>query len=230
MGMDGTDAPRSAPVVILLGPPGAGKGTQARMLEDQFGLVQLSTGDLLRAAVAAGTDAGKAAEAVMKAGGLVSDQIVIDILRDRLAAADCAKGVILDGFPRTTVQAEALDALLSESGQRIDAAISLEVDDAAMVERISGRYTCGACGEGYHDVFKRPTVDGACDKCGGTDMKRRADDTVDAVATRLAAYHDQTAPLISYYDAAGALQRVNAMGAIDEIATTLGRIVSRIAA
>lgn len=228
--MDGSKKPDTAPVLILLGPPGAGKGTQARMLQDRFGLVQLSTGDLLRAAVAAGTDAGKAADAVMKSGGLVSDQIVIDILRDRLGEDDCAQGVILDGFPRTTVQAEALDVLLSESGQRIDAAISLEVDDDAMVERISGRYTCGCCGEGYHDSFKRPTADGTCDKCGGQDMKRRADDTVEAVATRLAAYHDQTAPLITYYDANDALQRVNAMGAIDEIATVLGRIVQRMEA
>jgi adenylate kinase len=146
--MDGTQTPTAAPVLILLGPPGAGKGTQARMLEERFGLVQLSTGDLLRAAVAAGTEAGQQAKAVMEAGELVSDAIVIAILRDRLTEADCAKGVILDGFPRTTVQAEALDALLEENGQKIDAAISLEVDDAAMVTRISGRFTCGGCGEG----------------------------------------------------------------------------------
>ena len=145
--MDGANTPATAPVLILLGPPGAGKGTQARMLEETFGLVQLSTGDLLRAAVAAGTEAGQRAKAVMEAGELVSDDIVIAILRDRLAEADCAKGVILDGFPRTTVQAEALDGLLSESGQKINAAVSLEVDDAAMVTRISGRYTCGACGD-----------------------------------------------------------------------------------
>ncbi len=158
--MDGANTATAAPpVLILLGPPGAGKGTQARMLEDKFGLVQLSTGDLLRAAVAAGTEAGKAAKAVMEAGALVSDEIVINILRDRLAEDDTARGVILDGFPRTTVQAEALDTLLAESGQKINAAISLEVDDAAMVTRISGRYTCGTCGEGYHDSFKQPAVD-----------------------------------------------------------------------
>lgn len=225
--MDGSTTPTTAPVLILLGPPGAGKGTQARMLEEQFGLVQLSTGDLLRAAVAAGTDAGKQAKAVMEAGDLVSDDIVIAILRDRLADADCAKGVILDGFPRTTVQAKALDILLAESGQKIDAAVSLDVDDAAMVDRISGRFTCGGCGEGYHDTYKAPKVAGQCDKCQGTDFKRRADDNAETVAARLDAYHAQTAPLIAFYDAQGALARADAMGAIDEIATTLGDIVRR---
>ncbi|WP_416882818.1 adenylate kinase [Marivita sp.] len=225
--MDGSTTPTTAPVLILLGPPGAGKGTQARMLEEQFGLVQLSTGDLLRAAVAAGTDAGEQAKAVMEAGDLVSDDIVIAILRDRLADADCAKGVILDGFPRTTVQAKALDMLLAESGQKIDAAVSLDVDDAAMVDRISGRFTCGGCGEGYHDTYKAPKVAGQCDKCQGTDFKRRADDNAKTVAARLDAYHAQTAPLIAFYDAQGALARVDAMGAIDEIATTLGDIVRR---
>lgn len=216
----------NAPVLILLGPPGAGKGTQARMLETKFGLVQLSTGDLLRAAVAAGTEAGLAARAVMDAGGLVSDEIVIAILRDRLADADCAKGVILDGFPRTGAQAEALDALLADSGQRINAAISLEVEDAAMVSRISGRYTCADCGEGYHDSFKQPAKDGVCDQCGSADFKRRADDNAETVASRLETYHAQTAPLIAYYDGKGALKKVDAMGAIDAIANELSAIVS----
>jgi adenylate kinase len=214
------------PVLILLGPPGAGKGTQARMLEEQFGLVQLSTGDLLRAAVAAGTDAGKAAQAVMEAGDLVSDEIVIAILRDRLGDADCAHGVILDGFPRTTVQAEALDDLLGESGQKINAAISLEVEDTAMVARISGRFTCGDCGEGYHDSFKPPKVTDTCDKCRGQDMIRRADDNAETVASRLQAYHAQTAPLVTYYGSRDVLKTVNAMGAIDEIAANLATIVS----
>ena len=214
------------PVLILLGPPGAGKGTQARMLEKRYGLVQLSTGDLLRAAVAEGSEAGKAADKVMKSGGLVSDEIVIAILRDRLADPDTAKGVILDGFPRTTVQAEALDDLLAESGQRIDAAISLEVDDEAMVHRIAGRYTCGECGEGYHDSFKKPKVEGVCDVCGASNMKRRSDDNAETVAERLAAYHKQTAPLITYYEDRGALQRINALGSIDEIATTVSRAVA----
>ncbi|MDP2582271.1 adenylate kinase [Shimia thalassica] len=220
-------AKATAPVLILLGPPGAGKGTQARMLEDKFGLVQLSTGDLLRAAVAAGTEAGLAAKAVMEAGDLVSDEIVINILRDRLKDDDCAKGVILDGFPRTTVQAEALDVLLAESNQKISAAISLDVEDAAMVTRISGRYTCGGCGEGYHDEFKQPAVAGTCDKCGGTEMKRRADDNAETVASRLEAYHAQTAPLIAYYDGKSSLERIDAMGDINAIAGNLSAIVEK---
>ena len=220
-----TDDVRTTPaVLILLGPPGAGKGTQARMLQDQFGLVQLSTGDLLRAAVAAGTEAGNAAKSVMEAGDLVSDDIVIAILRDRLAEPDCAQGVILDGFPRTDVQARALDALLAESGQKINAAISLEVNDSAMVTRISGRFTCGDCGEGYHDMYKPPAVAETCDKCGSTDMKRRADDNAETVASRLTAYHAQTAPLIAYYRDRGALKPVDAMGDINVIAENLASI------
>jgi adenylate kinase len=217
-------------VLILLGPPGAGKGTQARMLEERFGLVQLSTGDLLRAAVAAGTDAGKKAKAVMEAGQLVSDDIVLAILKDRMAEPDTAKGVILDGFPRTAGQAAALDQLLSASGQSVTAAISLEVDDEAMVGRVSGRYTCAGCGEGYHDEFKRPAAAGTCDKCGGTAFKRRADDNAETVRERLKAYHDQTAPLIAYYDGRGVLQRIDAMAAIDTVRDGLAAIVTRVSA
>jgi adenylate kinase len=214
-------------VLILLGPPGAGKGTQARMLEQRFGLVQLSTGDLLRAAVAAGTEAGRTAQSVMAEGGLVSDDIVIAILRDRLAEADCAAGVILDGFPRTTVQAGALDELLADMGQGVNAVISLEVDDKAMVTRISGRFTCGDCGEGYHDSFKPTVTANVCDQCGGSDMKRRADDNPDTVSQRLEAYHAQTAPLIGYYENQDVLCRVEAMGEIADIAGTMGAIVER---
>ncbi len=224
--MDGATTPTAAPVLILLGPPGAGKGTQARMLEAAHGMVQLSTGDLLRAAVAAGTEVGKQAKAVMEAGGLVSDALVIAILRDRLAEPDCARGVILDGFPRTTVQAEALDTLLGEMGQRIDAAISLEVDDAAMVKRISGRFTCGACGEGYHDTFKPTITAGVCDKCGSTEMKRRTDDNAETVAQRLKAYHAQTGPLVAYYEDKGSLSRIDAMAPIEDVATALNVVVS----
>jgi adenylate kinase len=211
-------------VLILLGPPGAGKGTQARKLEQKFGLVQLSTGDLLRAAVAAGTDAGKAAKAAMDAGGLVSDEIVLAILRDRMAEPDTRNGVILDGFPRTTGQAAALDALLADQGMGIGAAISLDVDDAAMVERVSGRYTCANCGEGYHDRFKTPAVDGVCDACGSTEFKRRADDNAETVSARLEAYHAETAPLIAYYEGQGVLKRVDAMGEIGRIADDLAAI------
>ncbi|ABA79752.2 adenylate kinase [Rhodobacter sphaeroides] len=225
-----TETTTRPPVLILLGPPGAGKGTQARMLEERFGLVQLSTGDLLRAAVAAGTPAGMAAKAVMEAGGLVSDEIVLAILADRMAQPDVARGIILDGFPRTAGQAAALDGLLERAGQRVTAAISLEVDDGAMVERVSGRSTCAACGEGYHDSFKQPARAGTCDKCGGTEFKRRPDDNADTVGARLAAYHAQTAPLIAYYDGCGVLERIDAMGAIDEIASALGRIVGRVSA
>lgn len=217
-------------VLILLGPPGAGKGTQARMLEEDFGLVQLSTGDLLRAAVAAGTEAGKQAKVVMEQGGLVSDEIVLAILKDRMAQPDLAKGIILDGFPRTDGQAAALDDLLGVAGQKVNAAISLEVDDEAMVGRIAGRYTCAACGEGYHDTFKQPATAGTCDKCGGTAFKRRADDNAETVRERLNAYHTQTASLIAYYEGKGVLKRLDAMGAIAEIRQSLGTIVSRVAA
>ena len=219
-----------APVLILLGPPGAGKGTQARMLEEDFGLVQLSTGDLLRAAVAAGTEAGKKAKAVMEAGQLVSDDIVLAILKDRMAEPDTARGVILDGFPRTAGQAASLDSLLAASGQRVTAAISLEVDDEAMVGRVSGRYTCAACGEGYHDDFKHPAHAGVCDKCGGTAFKRRADDNAETVRERLKAYHAQTAPLIAYYEGRGVLERIEAMGRIADIRAALSAIVTQVSA
>ena len=224
--MDGVTHPSTAPVFILLGPPGAGKGTQARMLEEKFGLIQLSTGDLLRAAVAAGTAAGIEAKTVMEAGGLVSDEIVLAILADRLSEADCAKGFVLDGFPRTTGQAEALDKLLQTSGQRINAAVALEVDNAKMVIRIAGRFTCGGCGEGYHDTFKPTRAEGVCDNCGSTDMKRRADDNAQTVMSRLDAYEEQTAPLIAYYADKGTLQRVNAMGDIQEIGEALAEIIA----
>ena len=223
--MDGTTVTSAPPVLILLGPPGAGKGTQARRLEERFGLVQLSTGDLLRAAVAAGTEAGRQAKAVMEAGGLVSDEIVLAILKDRLAEPDTGAGVILDGFPRTTGQAEALDALLAETDQQVDAAISLEVEDEAMVARVAGRFTCAACGEGYHDAFKTPVEAGTCDACGGTEFKRRADDNAETVRARLGAYHAETAPLIAFYDARGQLARVDAMGEIDRITADLGTLV-----
>jgi adenylate kinase len=222
------DAITKPVVLILLGPPGAGKGTQARMLEEGFGLVQLSTGDLLRAAVAAGSPAGQAARAVMEAGGLVSDAIVLEILKDRMAAADTARGVILDGFPRTAGQAEALDGLLAGAGLSVTAAVSLEVDDDAMVGRIAGRFTCAACGEGYHDSFKPTDSPGTCDKCGGTAFTRRADDTPATVRDRLAAYHAQTKPLIQHYQNADKLKRVNAMKHFNDVRQELSDLVGAI--
>lgn len=213
------------PVLVLLGPPGAGKGTQARMLAERFGLVQLSTGDLLRAAVAEGTGAGRQAAAVMQAGGLVSDAIVLAILRDRMERPDTAAGVILDGFPRTVVQAGALDSALAAEGRAVGAAINLAVDDAAMVARVSGRFTCAACGEGYHDTFKAPAAAGTCDACGGTAFVRRADDNPATVAARLAAYHAQTAPLIDHYARLGALRTFDGMAPIPAIAAQLAALV-----
>ncbi|MCT4683528.1 MAG: adenylate kinase [Roseicyclus sp.] len=216
--------------LILLGPPGAGKGTQARMLEESFGLVQLSTGDLLRGAVAAGTEAGLAAKAVMEKGELVSDEIVLAVLKERLAQPDVSAGTILDGFPRTAGQAAALDALLAERGEKIDAVISLKVEDEAMVERVSGRFTCAGCGEGYHDSFKQPARPGVCDKCGGTEMKRRADDNAETVRTRLQAYHADTAPLIDYYAARGTLTEVDAMAEIGRVRAEMEAIVGKLTA
>ncbi|WP_323041277.1 adenylate kinase [Gemmobacter sp.] len=215
-------------VLILLGPPGAGKGTQARMLEEDFGLVQLSTGDLLRAAVAAGTEAGQQAKAVMEAGGLVSDDIVLAILKDRMAEPDTARGVILDGFPRTAGQAEALDGLLDGAGMKVTSVISLEVDDAAMIARVAGRHTCAGCGEGYHDAFKLPATAGVCDRCGGTAFKRRADDNAETAGARLTAYHAQTAPLIAYYEGRGVLERIDAMDDIAAVRDSLSRIVQTV--
>ena len=212
--------------LILLGPPGAGKGTQARMLQEKHGLVQLSTGDLLREAVAQGTEAGKAAARVMQAGDLVSDDIVIAIVDDRLDRPDVASGVIFDGFPRTLEQADALDGLLKKKGMQLDLVISLDVDDTAMVERISGRYTCAGCGEGYHDTHKKPAVEGVCDHCGGTTFKRRADDNAETVAERLNAYRAQTAPLIARYYYDGNLRRIDAMGDIESIGQQLSQFVS----
>lgn len=207
--------------IILLGPPGAGKGTQARMLERDHGMVQLSTGDMLRAAVASGSEIGLKAKEVMAAGQLVSDDIVIGVVAERLDQPDAQGGVIFDGFPRTTAQAEALDKLLVEKGKSLDAVIEMKVDDEALVERVSGRFTCAKCGEGYHDRFKRPKEDGVCDACGGTEFKRRPDDNAATVRSRLTAYHEQTAPLIAYYQAQGKLKSIDGMAEINEVKSQL---------
>jgi adenylate kinase len=211
--------------LILLGPPGGGKGTQAKRLQDDYGLIQLSTGDMLRAAVASGSEVGKRAKAVMEAGQLVSDDIVIGIIADRILQPDAQKGFILDGFPRTVAQAEALDGMLTERGIHIDAAIEVRVPDNLIVERITGRFTCAKCGSGYHDKFQRPKVDGVCDSCGGTEFSRRADDNAATVQSRLDAYHAQTAPILPYYGSKGVLKVVDGTLPIEEVTTRLKEIV-----
>jgi len=203
--------------IILLGPPGAGKGTQARILMDGTGLVQLSTGDMLRAAVASGSEVGREAKEIMDAGQLVPDDLVIRMISQRIDEPDCATGFLLDGFPRTTAQAEALDAMLAEKGLQLDAVVQIRVAEEALVERITGRFTCANCGAGYHDKFQRPQSEGVCDNCGSTDFVRRDDDNEETVRSRMEAYRAQTAPILPHYEAQGLLQGVDGMADIDEV-------------
>jgi len=212
--------------LILLGPPGAGKGTQAHILTEREGLVQLSTGDMLREAVAAGTPTGKRAKEIMEAGRLVPDDVVIGIIADRLDKPDVAEGFILDGFPRTLAQADALEEMLAAKGRKLDLVIRLEVDDEALTRRIAGRYTCAVCGEIYHDETRRPRLEGVCDVCGSTKFIRRADDAADRVETRLRTYYKQTAPLVGYYHANGRLRTVDGMGTMDEVAAEIAAILA----
>jgi len=214
--------------LVLLGPPGGGKGTQAKRLQETHGLVQLSTGDMLRAAVASGSEVGRRAKAVMDAGQLVSDEIVIAIIDERLDQPDVAKGAIFDGFPRTVAQAEALDAMLARKGKKLDLAIEVRVPDEFIVERITGRYTCAKCGAGYHDTFQKPKVEGTCDSCGGTEFVRRPDDRVETVTKRLETYHAQTAPLLPYYEGKGTLKVVDGTQEIAEVTRALEDILGGI--
>ena len=203
--------------IILLGPPGAGKGTQAKRIEDRYGLVQLSTGDMLRAVVASGSDLGRQAKEIMEAGNLMPDTLMIDMISERIEEPDCVRGFILDGFPRTTGQAEALDEMLTHKGLKLDAVVEIRVDEDALVERITGRYSCANCGAGYHDRFQQPKVAGVCDSCGSNDFKRRADDNEETVRSRLSAYHAQTAPILPYYQDKGVLEGVDGMADIDRV-------------
>ncbi len=213
-------------IVILFGPPGAGKGTQAQRIEKTRGLVQLSTGDMLRAAVASGSEMGKLAKEKMDAGLLMPDEVVVGIIRDRIQQDDCKGGFLLDGFPRNVPQAEALDAMLTEQGLTLDAVIEMKVDDQILVDRISGRYTCANCNAGYHDSNLKPAKEGVCDHCGGTEFKRRPDDNAETVAKRLEEYYAQTAPLLPYYAEKGALKQVDGMKSIDEVSAQIEAVLA----
>ncbi len=213
--------------VILLGPPGAGKGTQAKFLEETFGLTQLSTGEMLRAEVAAGSTIGRQAGELMKAGQFVPDEMIVGIISKRLDGNDCRQGVILDGFPRNLPQAEALDRMLKEKGLRLDRVFSIAVDDDAMVERITGRFSCAACGAGYHDQFQRPKKDGVCDNCGGTEFARRADDNAETVRERLKAYYECTKPMLDHYGKMKLVTSLDGMAAIEDVSEQLNTAIIR---
>jgi len=209
--------------LILLGPPGAGKGTQAAWIKDTYGIPQLSTGEMLREAVAKGTAVGREAKSVMEAGQLVSDEIINRIVAERIDEPDCANGFILDGFPRTIPQAEALDRMLAERGLKLDAVVEIRVDNEALIQRIAGRFSCATCGAGYHDTFKPTKVAGVCDECGSTEFVRRKDDNAETVKSRLVAYEAQTAPLLPFYGAKGLVRTVDGMAPIEDVTVAIRR-------
>jgi adenylate kinase len=211
--------------IILLGPPGAGKGTQASRLEQERGMVQVSTGDMLRAAVKAGTEIGRMADEIMKAGKLFPDDLMSQILGNRLDEPDTERGVIFDGYPRTQAQAEALDTILSDRARKLDFVIELAVDEDALVDRITGRFSCTKCGEGYHDRYKLPKIESLCDVCGNDQFKRRPDDNADTVRQRLGEYRAKTAPIIPYYEARDLVRRVDGMAPIDEVSNAIEAIL-----
>jgi adenylate kinase len=211
--------------LILFGPPGAGKGTQADFLSKKYGYAKLSTGDMLRAAVASGSELGKQVKDIMARGQLVPDDVMIGLIRERIREADCQKGFILDGFPRTLAQAQALDEMLVKEKKRLDYVVELKVDDQKLVERITGRFSCAKCGAGYHDIFKKPRREGQCDECGSTSFTRREDDKAETVTKRLEAYHQQTAPLLPYYQKLGNLVVVDGMADMDVVTRQIEKVV-----
>lgn len=216
--------------IILLGPPGAGKGTQAKRIEEKYAMVQISTGDMLRAAIKQGAALGLEAKSLMDAGKLVPDSLIVRMIEERIDQPDCKRGFILDGFPRTVPQAQALDAMLERHGKKLHAVIELKVNEAALVERVSGRYTCARCGAGYHDTFKPAKVAGQCDACGGREFSRRADDNAKTMVTRLKAYREQTAPILPYYEQRGMLKSVDGMEDMEQVFFGIETILSASAA
>ncbi len=212
--------------IILLGPPGAGKGTQAKRLQDKHGLVQLSTGEMLRELKNSGSELGAQAKEIMDAGKLMPDDLMIEMISQRIDAPDCATGFILDGFPRTTPQAEGLDKMLADKGLKLDSVIEMAVDEAALIARVVGRYSCAKCGAGYHDEFQKPAKDGVCDSCGSEEFSRRADDNEETMRNRLATYHEQTAPILPYYREKGVLKTIDGMAAIDDVTGQIEAILA----